>query len=254
MSPTWSVEGSIRLGRSAATAAESLEAGGRSIRLWQLASASRTLRGMRMALRIVATILTLVFATPPAHAAEWRIEVSLGAAWNAPLPLVIRQDGEPELRIRPKWSSRSFQFPLYYAVGIERDRWSLSLVHHKLHLLAPPREVEEFAISHGYNLVMVGHRWRGAGSPRLAAGAVVAHPENRVRGRAGPQGYRLAGPVLEASVRREVGRGRWRLLGELAGTAAWAQVPVSEGDADVPNLALHARIGTGLGFSPPDSM
>jgi hypothetical protein len=197
----------------------------------------------RMALAS-ASILSL--AAVPARSAEWRLEAFLGAPWNASLPLVIRQEGEPGLRIRPKWASRAFRFPLYYAVGVERERWILSLVHHKLHLLDPPPEVEEFAISHGYNFVLIGRRWIGRASPRLAAGVVVAHPENRIRGRPGGEGYRLAGPAAEAGIRGTLGRGRWRLVGEIAASAAWARIPVDGGEADVPNLALHLRFGPAL--------
>jgi hypothetical protein len=199
----------------------------------------------------------VILAAPAGAGADAAVEIALGGAFNLPTRLTVRQDGEVAITHRARWESRSFRFPLYYRIGLAWEagdtRWSLDLVHHKLHLAHPPPEVGEFAVSHGYNLVTAAWArrvegvWIGGG-----AGAVVAHPENTVRGRTlagggiGGSGYHLTGPTAALFVRRDVPLGgRWRLPLEARGTFSWARVPVVDGDADVPNVALHATVGVG---------
>jgi hypothetical protein len=186
--------------------------------------------------------------------------LSGGAAWSADTPLEIRQRGAPDLRFTARWETRAFSAPPYYAVAVAwklgGHELALELVHHKLHLSNPPPEVGGFAVSHGYNLLLLGygHRVGGRLWARLGAGLVAAHPENEVRGEVLPQGqgpfglgYHLTGPAVSFLV-------EWRLplagaLYAAAGarlTAAWAQVPVFDGSADVPNVAAHATLGLGL--------
>jgi hypothetical protein len=206
-------------------------------------------------------------APPRAGAAEmaepeptWSLLLSGGGAWSADTPLEIRQRGAPDLRFTARWETRSFTAPPYYAVAVAWRRGghelALELVHHKLHLVNAPPEVGRFAVSHGYNLLLLGYGHRVARRlwTRFGAGLVAAHPESEVRGEVLPQdqgpfglGYHLTGPALSLLV-------EWRLpvagpLYAAAGarlTAAWAQVPVVDGSADVPNVAAHATIGLGL--------
>jgi hypothetical protein len=129
----------------------------------------------------------------------------------------------------------------------------VELVHHKLFLENPPPEVERFSVSHGYNLLLVGHgreTSRGLWA-RAGAGAVIAHPENTVRGLTlredqGPfrLGYHLAGAAISAGLEGRLGLGD-RLGLFLGGrlTGAYARVPVAGGHASVPNLAFHATAG-----------
>lgn len=184
----------------------------------------------------------------------------LGGAWNAPLPLVVRQEGEPELRVDARWSTRAFEFPLYYGARAAWERgasaWALDLIHHKLHLANPPSEIESFSVSHGYNLLTVERRDARRSRVRgVAAGVVLAHPESRVRGRRLAErgglwrsGYHVAGPCVAVlgGLRRPV-RGGWFWTLEARATLAYARVPVAGGSARVPNLALHGTAGLGWG-------
>jgi hypothetical protein len=208
---------------------------------------------------VVATIVLLAAVAPARAANEWSIDAMLGAAHNVSTPLAVRQNGEPAIELDARWETRSFDPPLYNAVRIARWRddpaLAVSLVHHKLHLRDRPPEIESFAISHGYNLLTLerfwSRRWLVWG---LGAGAVIAHPENTVRGRSLDEsrgfmrsGYYVAGP--SASL---IGAGRWP-VGERAAlglearlSGSHARVPVVEGHARVPNLALHLAAALGV--------
>jgi hypothetical protein len=197
--------------------------------------------------------------TVAAHAADrWAAEFHLGGAWNLPLPLVVRQDGHEDLRFRARWQTRAFELPLYYAGRLatmsgERG-WMLDLTHHKLHLANPPAEVGSFAVSHGYNLLTL-YRLVERDARRLGfgGGVVIAHPESEVRGArldegagAWGTGYYLAGPTLGALAgwRPERRRGLYATA-EARVTLSYAGVPVANGRAQVPNLALHVTVGAG---------
>lgn len=204
-------------------------------------------------------LVLLAFRPHSVGAVEsWEIEARLGGAWNAPLPIRLRQQGQDDLELTARWNTKSFEQPLYYGARLSAwggvSGWALDLVHHKLHLDDPPPEVQSLAISHGYNLVTVqrletrGH-WRyGAG-----LGVVVAHPESEVRGRKLDEhrglfrsGYYISGATGEAHLGAFRGLGK-RLVGivEARLTLSYASVPIADGDARVPNLAIHAAAGLG---------
>jgi hypothetical protein len=194
-----------------------------------------------------------------AHAAEWHLQVAVGAAANRESSLAVRQEGFEEIRVPDaEYETRPFESPLYYALRAgrwsERRGWELELVHHKLFLRDPPPEIDRLSISHGYNLVTVNRGWRVGGyALRLGAGGVLAHPESTVRGRVAPEegglfdaGYHWTGPALQGGVERRFELGeRWFLAVEGKATAARAEVPVADGEAEVPNFALHALVGVG---------
>ena len=195
--------------------------------------------------------------------ADWTVEASLGAAHNLTTPLTLRQSGFEVLRLQAQYKTRAFEPPLYYAARLTRWQgdhgWGLELVHHKLHLRNPPPQVATFSISHGYNLLAVEHRWRAGGSTFGAgAGAVVAHPENTVRGMRLSEkrglfrdGYYVAGPVLVASAGRSVALGERALaVAEIKLSASQTRIPVVQGHANVSHVSLHGTIGLGWRGAP----
>lgn len=203
-------------------------------------------------------LLSLAFLAPlPTAAQEWVFQAAVGAVENLETALEIRQSGFETLELDAEYESRPFESPLYYSLRAGRwsDRrgWELELIHQKLFLQNRPPEVQRFGISHGYNLVTVNRAWEiGRVVARAGAGAVVAHPENTVRGRGlEPSGglgggYHLTGPALQLGVEGRLQLGaRWFLGLEGKVTAARAEVPVAGGEAEVPNTALHALIGLG---------
>jgi hypothetical protein len=185
-----------------------------------------------------------------------------GVAYNAPSSLVIEQGGAPDLELTARYDTRAFETPLYYVVRLERESTrgsalALELVHHKLFLKHPPGDVQEFAISHGFNVVTFQRVWTrsGAGRVRAGAGVVIAHPETTVRGRAQPKGgwldrgYYVSGPAaqLGSGVSRALaGRVHIGVEAKLIGARAW--VPVADGTARLWHASAHldALVGVGL--------
>lgn len=203
----------------------------------------------------------LLAGVGPTHAgtgARWALEAHLGAATNLSVPFTIDQDGEKELRFRARWSTRSFEFPLYYVARVSSHvgdwGWALDLTHHKVHLVNPPPEVGAFSISHGYNLLTL-QRLHARDDLRfgLGGGVVIAHPESEVRGRRLDErggtlggGYYLTGPTLGALVGwAPPPRHGFYPAAELRLTLSRARVPVAAGEASVPNIAFHLTVGVG---------
>ncbi len=207
-----------------------------------------------------AALLAIWALMPPAAeaGARWTFGGYIGSAWNIPTPLEIRQSGFDAVRVRARYGTHAFEFPIYYGVRLERtsgdDGWAVQFIHHKIRLLNRPPEVQAFEISHGYNLLTLERAWRsGERVSGVGLGVVIAHPESRVRGREVPwrggllgSSYHLAGPAASAMVAwrhelgsHEVGGVEARLSGALA------RVPVAGGSADAPNVALHGLAGAG---------
>ena len=143
---------------------------------------------------------------------KFRVYASVGDGlqYNVPLPIVIRQSGQPDIRLTARFSTRPFADVPYYdvKVGIARNHWAyeLELVHHKLYLDNRPPEVDAFEITHGYNPILVNvvrERW-GVGF-RAGAGILLAHPETTVRGLRFPEtggilGWYVSGSAAQLSV------------------------------------------------------
>lgn len=198
--------------------------------------------------------LLLAAALAAPASAGVAVQLSGGAAHNAPSPLVIRQDGATVLDRAARLDTRSFDPPLYYAARAGRwdgpRAWELELVHHKVYLEDAPPEVE-FAVSHGLNFLLLnrarregGWLWRGG------LGPVIAHPETKIRGRTlegGGMGggYYLSGAAAQLSLERRLTIWKLFLSLEAKATLAWARVPVAGGHASLLNPAFHALVGVG---------
>jgi hypothetical protein len=207
---------------------------------------------------VLITLLASALALPAAAEDGWVLQGSIGAVANLETSLKIRQDGFETIDLDADYETRPFESPPYYSLraGRWRDRrgWELELIHQKLFLQDPPPEIQGFAISHGYNLLTINRVWEARGLVwRLGAGAVIAHPENEVRGRVlDPDdtnlsgGYHLTGPSFQAGAEKRFALGESWFLGlEGKVTAARAVVPVAGGEAEVPNAAFHALLGIG---------
>jgi hypothetical protein len=200
----------------------------------------------------------LLVSTADAQQAHWSVDVLGGSALSVPTPLRIEQEGAPVVRFTARYATRPWSGAPYYAYRVGRHSasrgWEVELVHHKLYLRDPPADVQQFEVTHGYNLILlnrVAHTGRWSG--RLGLGPVVGHPENEVRGRRLESergglggGYYLSGVAgqVAGTYRVPIGGG-FTLIGEAKVTAAYARVPVSGGHAIVPNMAGHGLIGVG---------
>jgi hypothetical protein len=210
----------------------------------------------------LATLALAAIGATPASAQRWNIHVGTGVAYNLPSSLVIEQRGASELSLTARYGTHAFETPLYYVARVEREGTSggalaLELVHHKLFLENEPPEVQELAISHGFNVVTVQRAWSRGDALRWRAGAgvVVAHPETTVRGRAQPKGgwldrgYYVAGPAAQLGgglSRRLIGRTRVGVEAKLIGARAW--VPIADGTARLWHASAHlaALLSVGL--------
>jgi hypothetical protein len=215
--------------------------------------------------RVFVGVLLLATAREAGAQSElerWSVEVFAGTAWSLPTPLVVRQRGEPDLRLRARWETRPWRDSPYYAYRFgRRDRggaWEAELLHHKLYLANPPAEVQRLEVTHGYNLVTANRVVRPLEEDqflyRVGVGLVVAHPEGRVRGRELRPvrsllggGYHVAGGTFHLSAGRRValGGGGAFLAPEAKLTASWARAPAGDVWLTVPNVAVHALAGLG---------
>jgi hypothetical protein len=209
----------------------------------------------------IAAALALASSLAPraAAASGWSVQAAIGFPFDLSLPVTIRQRGEAPIHVHPHWATRPFESPIYWDLRVARwsagTEWSVDLLHHKLYLRNPPPEVQEFSISHGYNLLFVSHA-REVGRDtwaRVGAGVVVAHPESTVRSRTfdgeGPLGggYYLGGPTFVVGAeRRFFPAGALFVSVQALATASWVRVPVAGGSASVPDVSVHALGGVGL--------
>ena len=215
----------------------------------------RTIRGLLLALVVV-----LLCTATSAGQSSRSIELLFGTAANLRTPLTIRQEGEPEIEFRARYDTRPLTSPFYYAVRFafedQRGAWELQLVHHKLYLSNPPEEIQHFEITHGFNVITLNRAFATRGARlRVGAGIVLAHTESTVRGLEGPgggildTGYCLTGPALLVGVGKEFAVATDLYVGaEVQLIAARARVPVAEGTATAPNVALHCLLGAGYRF------
>ncbi len=212
----------------------------------------------------IAAALLLLASHPVRAQHRFTFQASGGGAWNASLPVTVRQAGQPDIDFTADWETKPFTGPFYWVVKASlEDRsgaWELQLLHDKLYLSDEPTEVEAFEVTHGFNLLTLARSFRlGKGfSFRGGAGAVLAHAETTVRGEhegsAGNLGggYELTGPVFLAGAGWELPLSRYFFLSaEALVTAAYAKVPVARGDATFWNVALHGLIGLGVRFGGP---
>ena len=212
-------------------------------------------------LRTVAMLTAVAaLARPLPCAAQLFAEAFLGTAASASTRLSVHQRGAAAIRLSADYATRPFEGSPYYAwrVGFWSGGtgWAIGLVHHKLYLMNGPPEIERFEISHGFNLLAVTHGWRwGSTYARAGVGPVLVHPETVIRGQStdpdgGPLGggYYFTGPSVQAVLGRHV---RIFPMLELAIEAmlsgSRARIPVADGHATVPNLALHVHLGLKLG-------
>lgn len=188
----------------------------------------------------------------------WSFELMGAGVYNVPLPLTIRQHGQPELRITARFRSEPFVLPVYYNARLSRWQdersWELEFIHHKLYLDNTTAEIQKFNISHGFNLLFVNRGFnRQQFRYRVGAGVGIAHPESKVRdltfGSSTDDhdlGYYLSGPALQGSVNRRFYLGeRFFVNAEAKTTFSYASVKVAQGKADVYSWVFHLLLGIG---------
>jgi len=195
-----------------------------------------------------------VYAAAPDAGKRWDVELFGGSAYNFRTNLKIEQAGQPDIDFRARYETKPFTEAPYYVwrVGKWSDDhgWELEWIHHKIYLDNNPPDVQNFEVSHGYNMFVVNRAQRhGDVIYRYGVGPVIAHTESTIRGLEHDTGYDLAGAALQiAAERRFPLSEKWFAAVEGKLTAAYARVDVADGKATVPNVALHAIVGIGRSF------
>ena len=187
-----------------------------------------------------------------------------GTAFNFPTPLTVHQDGYPDIQTSADYDTKPFgPFAPYYAwrAGLWNgdEAWEVGQIHQRLFLTNPPPEIQYFAIHFGYNYFFFGHAWKRSGLIyHLGLGPIVTNPESSVRGQVKQEvgtgifdaGYYLSGIGFEAALEKDFYFAPHAfIVAEAAMTYGWAWwVPVADGWADVPNIALQGHVGLGYDF------
>jgi hypothetical protein len=200
---------------------------------------------------------------PAPALAQLELQAFLGTSVSAPSPLWVTQRGQPGLDFTAHWATHPFLDTWYYAgrIGLWSGNrgWFFDFTHHKIYLTNPPAEIQKFRITNGINMFTLSRGFRrGKFSYALGAGPVITYPDNRVRGqklqsgRGFLGGYFLSGGTLLASATRRFPLTAGFFLSLDGGvSASYVRVPVVNGHASVPNLALHLH--GGLGYQPQPS-
>jgi hypothetical protein len=208
-------------------------------------------------IRLVILFTALLGLVARPALAQIEVEGFLGSSFSAPTPLSITQHGQPDLHVTAHWATRPFRPTWYYAGRIALWRgnrgWLLDFTHHKMDMTDRPPEIQQFEIFNGVNMLTVSRGFRhGKLSWALGAGPVITFPVNRVRGLALKRGrgffggYFLSGANLMASATRHIPLPLGFLLSvDARASASYMRVPVANGHASVPNVALHLHAGVG---------
>lgn len=202
----------------------------------------------------------LLLAAAPAGAG-WSFEMHWGRPWTPDRDLHISQSGQPDLDFDAHMRSEPGRMPLYYDFRLirwcGRRGWAFDFLHHKLILDDNPPEVQDFQLTHGYNMISLQRLWDVRGATLMAGGgAVLTHAESTIRGKEFDQhrglfgwGYYVSGPLAVVGVGKRLGLGdRLYLSGDLRASWSHVRVPVADGHASMADFGLHFLAGAGFRF------
>ena len=213
---------------------------------------SRSLLGPAFALSALAV-------APRSATAQIEVQAFFGSAASLPLPITIHQDGETDLNFTAHWDTKPTRPTWYYAwrIGVWKGNrgWRLDHTHHKIYLTNPPAEVQQFRITNGFNIATISRAFRSKNlTYSIGAGPVITYPINTIRNKrlghdVGWNGYTFGGASVLGMVTREFPvTGGLMLSLDARGSASYVRVPVIDGHASVPNVALHLHAGLGYRF------
>ena len=196
---------------------------------------------------------------PRSATAQIEVQAFFGSAASLPLPISIHQNGEPDLNFTAHWDTKPTRPTWYYAwrIGVWKGNrgWRLDHTHHKIYLTNPPAEVQQFRITNGFNIVTISRAFRSKNlTYSIGAGPVITYPINTIRNKrlghdVGWNGYTFGGASVLGMVTREFPvTGGLMLSLDARGSASYVRVPVIDGHASVPNVALHLHAGLGYRF------
>lgn len=196
---------------------------------------------------------------------RWSFEVHGGEVYNLPMPLTIRQQGYPDIKLMARYHTDAFELPVYWDLRLSRwqkdKSWEFEVIHHKIYLDNTTSEVQKFNISHGFNMISVNRGFdKKTFQYRAGAGIVLTHPESKIRGKEFGStgndfdlGYFISGPILNLTIGKSYRIGsRLFINAEAKTTLAYAYIQVAQGHADVYSFAFHILLGFGFDFIKPN--
>lgn len=214
----------------------------------------------------ITTILLVSINSFSQEKSEWSLEANLGFPINLVHPITIKQQGHSDLNFKAKYYSEPFKQPYFYVYRFSKWKndkgWQLEMMHQKLYLENPPKEVQYFSITHGYNLIMLSRAFKvnilneNDFIVRIGSGIILAHAENMVRGKEFDQeqsfnnmGYYLTGPVLNLALAKRFNISeRFCFNVETKFNTSHANVPIVDGEASLWHSSFSFIGGVGYNF------
>lgn len=206
-------------------------------------------------------VLGLFVSSVAFSQSSYSFEIQGGTAANVPLPLVIRQTGQPDYSFTAKYRTRPFENPYYYEARLSRwhanRSWELEFIHHKIYLDNTNVDVPAFSISHGFNMLMVNRGIEINGNIfRAGLGMVIAHPEFSIRGVSFDQtrgwfghGYMPSGLAINVGYARHLAiTDRFFVNVEAKTTFGYVRLNQDDISVDTYNWAFHLIFGPGYHF------
>ncbi|WP_243349415.1 hypothetical protein [Parabacteroides sp. FAFU027] len=192
---------------------------------------------------------------------SYSLEIQSGVVANIPLPLVIHQTNQPDFSFIAKYRTEPLEVPYYYDFRLSRWHenysWELELIHHKIYLENPNSEITRFAISHGFNMLILNRGIDLRGNIlRAGIGMVVAHPEFIIRGVEFDEnrgwlgeGYVPSGLAIQMGYSQHLKiTERFFVNLEAKTTFGYARLNQNEISVDTYNWAFHLNLGPGYYF------
>nr|WP_319399202.1 hypothetical protein [uncultured Carboxylicivirga sp.] len=207
--------------------------------------------------KITFIYIALLLAIPATgQKRNWAIEFMPGISITSPMPLKVDQQGYERMKITAKYKTEPFSSPIYYSYRLSTFKnnkgWGIELNHLKVFLSNTNNVIQQLSVSHGYNQVYINHyiskdkyMWI------LGAGAVIAHPESKIRdqiyndkGGLFNDGYYLSGITSQLAIQYAlIDTKHFSLPVEAKISAAYSKIPITNGNASIPIVAFHLLMG-----------
>jgi len=222
---------------------------------------------MQIAKRIISALFVLYSTICLGQEkSQWTFDMSYGGiTFNIPAPLYIEQEGETDISIPfAKYRSEEYIRPWYWLWRFSKIKnsrsWGFEAIHHKLYLQNKTSDIQDFAISHGYNILHINRGFHyDKLTLMLSAGCIYAHPENTIRDKKlNPDqgilnwGYYITGPSIATTINKKWDLSNWIYFwAESKLNLSYSKVPIAKGNAKMVQASFHLMASLGVYFIKP---